>query len=69
MAYCHNGLDRIGSPYLVEAVSMGHELGIFGSEIVQDGLDLNNARLLTAWGIFRWTVYTRRDPFVLLAVD
>jgi hypothetical protein len=60
MVYFHNGLDQIGHPYLREAVSLARELGIFDAATVQGDRDMNNARLVTAWGIFGWTVYAPR---------
>lgn len=56
IVYTHNGLDLPGRTYFVQAIAMGHEMGLFGANVLVDDEQLSNARLFTAWSIFRWAV-------------
>lgn len=60
--YCHNGLDQLGLSYLEQAVLMGHELGLFTPAVLVKDQDMSDARLFSAWAIFRWAVYAFHDP-------
>ena len=68
LVYAHNGLDLLGMPFLAGAVEIGHKLGVFdASESVSPGeSDLANARLFTAWAVFRHTTYANQPDFPLL---
>ena len=54
VVYTHNGLDLPGRIYLLQAISMGQEMGLFGPDVLVPDEQLSNARLFTAWGIYRW---------------
>ena len=62
LVYAHNGLDILGLPYLSAAVEIGHTLGVFDPpESAYPGeSDLADARLFTAWAVFRHTTYVNQ---------
>lgn len=59
LVYAHNGLDLLGLPFLAAAVEIGHKLGVFeaAESAYPEKPELANARLFTAWTVFRHTTY------------
>ena len=56
MIYTHNGLDHPGHIYLLQAISMGQAMGLFGADVLVRDEQLSRARLFTSWSIYRWAV-------------
>ena len=59
LVYAHDDLDQLGMPFLAAAVEIGHKLGVFDAaeSIYAQEPELANARLFTAWTVFRHTTY------------
>jgi hypothetical protein len=51
------GIDELASVYLVQAVNMAHELGLFDSTTYVKHRKLRHSYDLTAWSLFHWQWY------------
>ena len=69
LVYAHNGLDLLGLPYLSSAVEIGHKLGYFDASksLHHRKSDLADARLFTAWAVFRHTTYAKPTNFLTVS--
>ncbi|PVH99462.1 hypothetical protein DM02DRAFT_643005 [Periconia macrospinosa] len=50
----NNGLDKIGTVYLEQAIKMSKRLDLFGEEKYGKDTKIGKARIFTAWAVFSW---------------
>lgn len=55
--YNHNGVDKVGYAFLIQAVTMAHDLGIYSVEAQAQikSKRTRKAREFFAWALFNWT--------------
>ncbi|KAF5009796.1 hypothetical protein FDECE_4004 [Fusarium decemcellulare] len=63
-----DGMDKIGRMYMLQAVTMAHELDLFGSHAEIKSSKMRRARAFTAWGVLAWdameSFYFHREPLL-----
>lgn len=66
LIYSHNGMDKIGQPYLMQALKVAQQLDLFGDHANEKNERMIHARVFTAWALFNWQWYvdSRRTSFV-----
>lgn len=64
-----NGLGRIGTHYLEQALTLAHEISLFEKALVLDDQKMQRAKTFTAWTLFSFqskcTYYFFRPPYLL----
>ncbi|KAF4470200.1 Zn(2)-C6 fungal-type DNA-binding domain [Fusarium albosuccineum] len=63
-----DGMDKIGRMYMLQAVAMANDIGLFGSHAEIKGNKMRRARAFTAWGVMAWdameSFYFHREPLL-----
>ncbi|KAL7940243.1 hypothetical protein V8C42DRAFT_356369 [Trichoderma barbatum] len=54
LIYSHNGMDKIGYPYLMHALQIAQQLDLFGNHANKTDEKMDHARVFTAWALFNW---------------
>ncbi|OTB20707.1 hypothetical protein K445DRAFT_372281 [Daldinia sp. EC12] len=52
-------MDKIGTSYLLQAMAMSEEMGIFDADAGTNDESLRRVRAFTAWGIYTWQAWQR----------
>ncbi|KAL7790796.1 hypothetical protein V8C37DRAFT_176366 [Trichoderma ceciliae] len=68
LIYSHNGMDKIGQPYLMQALKIAQQMGLFGDHSKEKNERMVHARVFTAWALFNWqciqSYYYYRAPLI-----
>jgi hypothetical protein len=63
-----NGLDRVGTKYLEQALLMAHEISLFDAPADSEKDDVRKARTVTAWALYsfqtRYQYHYQQPPYV-----
>ncbi|RFU81128.1 hypothetical protein TARUN_1082 [Trichoderma arundinaceum] len=54
LVYSHNGMDKVGHPYLLRALDVAQQLELFGDHANEKNERMKHARVFTAWALFNW---------------
>ncbi|KKO98434.1 hypothetical protein THAR02_09461 [Trichoderma harzianum] len=68
LIYSHNGMDKVGQPYLMHALKVAQQLDLFGDHANETYERMVHARVFTAWALFNWqciqSYYFYRAPWI-----
>ncbi|KAL7822712.1 hypothetical protein V8C26DRAFT_179922 [Trichoderma gracile] len=68
LIYSHNGMDKVGQPYLMHALRVAQQLDLFGDHAHEKSQRMIHARVFTAWALFNWqciqSYYYYRAPLI-----
>lgn len=49
-----DGVDKVGSSYLLQSIAMGHDLGLFSQTFENFSPKKRAVYTVTAWSLFSW---------------
>lgn len=68
LIYSHNGMDKVGQPYLMHGLRLAQQLELFGDHAHVKNQRMIHARVFTAWALFNWqciqSYYYYRAPLI-----
>ncbi|KAH6607270.1 hypothetical protein Trco_003583 [Trichoderma cornu-damae] len=68
LIYSHNGMDKVGMPYLTQALKIAQQIDLFGDNANEKNGRMVHARVFTAWALFNWqciqSYYYYRAPLI-----
>ncbi|KAM0335520.1 hypothetical protein ACHAQA_000568 [Verticillium albo-atrum] len=54
-----HGIDKVGSAYLIQAIALATDLGLFTEDFASKSRKQRNAYAVTAWSLFSWQAVQR----------